>query len=74
MVWVQGSLRGCGADRDATGVVTAGVWEARVLLGSVAQVRLGCYVWAKTLHQDVAERGFQGFPSGRVSTRHEIVY
>ena len=49
-------------DRGVAGVETAGVWEARVLPGSVARMRQGCLVWVKTLHQDVAERGFHGFP------------
>ena len=61
-------------DRGVAGVATAGVWEARVGLGSVTRMRLGCLVWVKTLHQDVLERGFQGFPSRRVSARQEIVY
>ena len=58
-------MRGCGADRGVAGVVTAGVWEVRVLLGSVAQMRLGYLVWVKTLHKDIAERGFHGFPLRR---------
>ena len=41
------------------------MWEARVRLGSIAQMRLGYLVWVKTLHQDVAERGFYGFPLRR---------
>ena len=41
MVWVQGSLRECGVDRGVAGVVTAGVWEDRVLPGSVARIRQG---------------------------------
>ena len=49
-------MRRCGVDRDVAGVVTAGVWEARALPGSVARRRPGCLVWVKTLHQDVAEK------------------
>ena len=67
-------MRGCGVDRGVAGVVTAGVWEARVLPGSVTRMRQGCLVWVKTLHQDVAERGFYGFPLRRSTAQHEIVY
>ena len=61
-------------DRDVAAAATAGVWEARVLPGSVIWMRQGYLVSVKTLHQDVAERGFRGVPSRRVYARHEIVY
>ena len=74
MVWAQGSLGECGVGRDVVEVVTTGVWEARILPGSVAHMLQGCLVWVTTPDQDVAERGFRWFLSHRVSTRHEIVY
>ena len=48
--------------RVVAGAVTGGVWEARVLPGSVARLRQGYLVWVKTLHQGVAKRGVHGFP------------
>ena len=61
-------------DRGVAGVATAGVWEVRVLLGSVARMRLGYVVWVKTLHKDVAERGLHRFPCAGVTAQHENVY
>ena len=61
-------------DRGVAGVATAGVWEARVLSGSVAWCDWDIGCGRKLCTRMLRKEESMGFRRAGITARHEIVY